>query len=162
MARQRPRLLRGEEKDMKTLKRLLRNKIIVFLLIVLGFFVLAKSLIKPQESPLVVETPKPTIPPAFRPKPTPVFKPTAPSQTTMQKIIAQLPYKSESFEVSYYQKTKKFAVTITSGPIEETMKEAGNWFYTQGIQDLSQIQILWQPTREVLEEAGVQRPIPAP
>lgn len=148
---------------MKTLKKLWQNKIIVFLLAVLGVIILIKISIKPQESPLVVETPKPTIPPAFRPKPTPVFKPTAPlSQAIVQKIIAQLPYKSETFEISYYQKTKKFAVTITSGPIEETMKEAENWFYTQGVQDLSQIQILWQPTREVLEEAGVQRPIPAP
>jgi len=152
---------------MNFLKKIWQNKIIVFLLFVLLVVVLFKSfLTKPQQPPLILKTPKPTAfpSPTFWPQPTPTLRPTVLplSQEVLEKIIAQLPFKSKSFEIEYYERTKKFAVTITSGPLEDTMKQAEDWFKSQGVQDPAQIEILWLPTREVLNEIEIQRPIPEP
>lgn len=150
---------------MEHLKKLWKNKIIAFLSIFLFSLVFLKWILQPKP-PTTLPTPEltPFPSPTFWPRPTPTLRATVPplSQKVLEKIIAQLPFKSESFEIEYYQKTKKFAVIITRGPINQTIKKVENWFKSQGVQDLTQIDILYQPTREVLNEAEVQRPIPEP
>lgn len=154
---------------MKVLKKIWENKIVVFLLIVLFLVVLLKLLPKPQppipvqETPLPTEFPAPSLPattPLIRPRLTP--QPIPPSRATLDKIISQLPYQTANFDVKYYPRTENFAIVIKKGPLDQTMKEIEAWFQSQGVTNLSQLKISWQPTREVLNEAGVPPPIPEP
>lgn len=154
---------------MKILKKIWENKIIVFLLIVLLFVVLLKLLPKPQLPVSVQKTPTPTeFPELPLPAVTPIVKPRLTpqpiplSRATLDKIINQLPYQTTNFDVKYYPKTENFAVVIKKGPLGQTIKEVETWFQSQGATSLSQLKITWQPTREVLNEAGVPPPIPGP
>lgn len=154
---------------MKALKKVWENKILVFLLIVLFLVVLLKLLPKPQPPVSVQKTPTPTefpslplpvMTPLVKPRLTP--QPIPPSRATLDKIISQLPYQTANFDVKYYPRTKNFAVVVKKGPLGQTMKEVEAWFQSQGVTSLSQLEISWQPTREVLNEAGVPPPIPGP
>lgn len=152
---------------MNILKKIWENKIILFLLVLLFLVVVLKLLTRSPEIPAPIpipETPSPTFPPIPKLTPTPIVRPIASPVTysTIQKLITQLPYQSDHFTIQYYQQTRKFVVIITAGPLGQTIEEVETWFSSQGIQDLSQIDVLWQPTREVLDEAGVPRPIPEP
>lgn len=128
------------------LKKIWEYKILLFLTLFLFFLLfLRKTAVSP---------------PSWTPKPSP-SPTTSPLPKNWEEIISRLPFKGDGWEIEYYRKTKKIAITISKGPLSEKMERAKDWLRNQGL-DPEKIEILWLPTREVLKESGVKQPIPQP
>lgn len=97
---------------------------------------------KPTEKQPVVSTPTPTI--TYRPiLPSPVLK-----ITPKEKTIKLLPITTENYTVEYLPKINKFFVLIFGKPFEKYKTEVEEWFYSQGIENLKQLDISWGVPRE--------------
>jgi len=128
--------------------------IIIFLAFLLGILVFWKFfLVKSQKQ---TSLPAPTINPTpiltLTPTATPIFFLPSPTidikVTPKEKIINLLPITTQNYTIEYLPKIDKFFVLIFGTPFEKYKKEIEEWFYSQGIEKLEDLDISWGSPRQ--------------
>ena len=59
------------------------------------------------------------------------------------KIILLLPVITEEYTIEYLPNIDKFFVSILKNPFEVYKKEVENWFYSHGVKNLEELNIIW-------------------
>lgn len=117
-----------------------RNTIVLitFLAFLIGILVFWKFFI---QKPSKKEVPLPS------PTPTPFIISPTPELSAKQKIINLLPIVTVNYTIEYLPKPDKIFVLILSEPFEKYKEEVEEWLYTQGIENLDELDITWGATR---------------
>lgn len=97
---------------------------------------------------------KPTTGEPLLPTPTPAprkyFPSPIPTVNSQEKIIRLLPLVTENYTIEYLPKVEKIFVLISGRPFEKFKTEIEEWFLSQGVKDLKELNLTWGSTRQGL------------